>query len=694
MEANVHFRTCNLCEAMCGLKITLNNKEILKIEGDFEDQFSRGHICPKAAGLKYIYEDPNRLKRPLQKTANGWKEITWVAAFELASIKIKETQEKYGPNAIGVYQGNPSIHNLGTMMYAGEFFKSLKTKNMFTATSTDQLPHHFASWLMFGHPMLIPIPDIDNTDFMLIIGGNPLVSNGSMMSVPDVANRLKAIQSRGGKFVVVDPRKTETAEKADEHYFIKPNADAFLLLAIINVIVTSKKANLGKLKEEIEGFELVEQFSKEYTPESVSNFTGISAEKITQLALDFVNAKSAVCYGRVGVSTQAFGGVCQWLINVLNVITGNLDSQGGAMFALPAIDFVGPAKPRDRFKRWASRVSGLPEFLGELPVAAMAEEILTPGQDQIKLMITSCGNPILSTPNGGALDKAFESLDFMIAFDIYLNETTQHADLILPPATGLENSHYDLTFHNLTVRNNAKYSPRLFNKTEGAKYDWEIYQELKNVFYGEANEIQEPEQKLDLGLRYGPYKMSLEQLKNTPHGVDLGEMKPILMSRIKTENQKINLCPELLVADLERLNKMKADFESTKNTFWLIGRRGLRDNNSWMHNAEKLMKGKNRCTIMMHTDDAKKHGFNNQDIIKVSSRVGSIKLPIEVTNEMMQGVVSMPHGYGHARKGVKMDVATQYAGVSINDLTDEKQIDELTGNSAFSNVKVWVEAVA
>lgn len=699
IENQTHFRTCNLCEAMCGLEIKVENGIVTKIEGDKNDAFSRGHICPKAVALKDIYEDPNRLKFPVKRTENGWKQISWEAAFTEVVGKIKEIQSKNGNNSVAMYQGNPSIHNLGTTMNSPLFAKSLHTKNMFSATSADQLPHHFAAWQMFGHPLLMPIPDIDFTDYMLIIGGNPIASNGSIMSVPDVANRLKSIQKRGGKVVVIDPRFTETAAKADAHHFIRPGTDAFLLFAIIQTLFAENLVNLDRLSEFTDGVEHLKEISAEFTPEKVAKQTGISAENIRQLTHDFVAAKAAVCYGRVGVSVQTFGSIAQWLINAINVLTGNLDRTGGAMFTAPAVDFLVRAKTDNRFNRWQSRVRGLPEFMGELPVATLAEEILTEGENQIKCLITSCGNPILSTPNGGQLDKAFEKLEYMVAIDIYINESTQHADIILPPATGLEVPHYDMTFHVLAVRNTAKFSEALFPKAEGAKYDWEIYQELAYRMHNpnssnEGFEDEAPEVKLDLGLQFGPYQLSLQKLKENPHGIDLGALKSCLPKRLFTPEKRINLAPEILVKDIERLRKTlnMSDLQIDFN-YLLIGRRHLRDNNSWMHNSERLVKGRNRCTLMIHSEDAKSLGLEANTLVKVTSRVGNIQLPIEITDHMMRGVVSMPHGYGHARKGVQLDIATQHAGVSINDLTDEFVLDELTGNAAFNNVCVKVEKI-
>lgn len=680
---------------MCGLEISVENGIVTKIEGDKNDPFSRGHICPKAVALKDIYEDPNRLKFPVRRTADGWQQISWEEAFETVAEKIKEIQAKYGNNAVGMYQGNPSVHNLGTTMNSPALAKSLRTKNLFSATSADQLPHHFAAWQMFGHPMLMPVPDIDNTDYMLIIGGNPIASNGSIMSVPDVANRLRAIQRRGGKVVVIDPRFTETAAKADTHYFIRPGTDAFLLLGMIQVIFAENLVDLGKLAEFTDGIDTLRQISMPFTPEKTEKLTAITTTQIRQMVHDFTQAKAAVCYGRVGVSVQTFGSIAQWLINAINVLTGNLDRVGGAMFTSPAVDFLARAKSENKFNRWQSSVRKLPEFLGELPVATLAEEILTEGESKIRAMVISCGNPVLSTPNGRQLDQAFEQLEFMVAIDIYINETTRHAHIILPPATGLEVAHYDMTFHVLAVRNTAKYSAALFSKGEDARYDWEIYQELAHRLSNPLDapfNTEPPEVKLDMGLQFGPYKLSLQQLKDNPHGIDLGPLKPILPQRLLTPDKRINIAPELLVKDVNRLHQSLTDSELQNGfDYLLIGRRHLRDNNSWMHNSERLVKGRNRCTLMMHSSDAQKLNLDGQSIVRVSSRVGCVELPLEITDSMMPGVVSMPHGYGHARKGVQLDIAAKYAGVSINDLTDELVLDELTGNAAFNNVAVKVE---
>ena len=691
--SEVHYRSCNLCEAICGIEIKHEGGKVLSIAGDKNDPFSRGHICPKALALKDIYEDENRLKRPVKRIGDAWQEISWNEAFDEIAARIGEIQTKYGRNAVAVFQGNPSVHNFGTLLSSGELLKSLKTQNHYTATSVDQLPHHFAAWAMLGHPLLLPIPDIDRTQYFLILGANPLASNGSLMTSPDIINRLEEIKKRGGKVMLVDPRRTETARVASEHHFIKPSSDVFFLLAVINTLFAENLVKPERLGEFTDNLETLREISKDYAPESVADLTGIAADEIRRIAIEFASAERAVCYGRIGLSTQKFGGLCQWLINAINILTGNFDRAGGAMFTAPAFDVLAASKGANIYNRWQSRVRKLPEFMGELPVAALAEEILTGGEGQIKALITSCGNPVLSTPNGSGLAGALDQLEFMVSIDIYINETTRHADIILPPATGLEVSHYDVIFNILAVRNPAKYSAPLFPKSDGAKYDWEIFQTLAHALSGaeEPLKLVPPEVKLDFGLKLGAYKLSLEELQKNAHGIDLGELKSCLPARLFTENKRIDAAPEVLVRDLARLKAEES--KSDEFPFALIGRRHLRDCNSWLHNSEVLVKGKNRCTLLINLSDAEELNLQNNQIVKVSSSVGAIEIQLEITENIAPGVVSIPHGYGHARTGVRLDTAKNHAGVSINDLTDPALLDELTGNAAFSNVKVRVQTV-
>jgi len=699
-NTKTHFRTCNLCEAMCGLEIKYQDYTIISIKGDKKDPLSNGHICPKATALQDLFEDPDRLKTPIKRTEKGWISISWEEAFEEVTSNLRRIQKKNGVNSIGSYRGNPTVHNTGLTLFAGSFLQSIGSNQLYTATSVDQLPHHFASLMMFGHYLLFPIPDIDRTDFMLIIGGNPAVSNGSIMTAPDFSKRLKSIKKRNGKVIVIDPRFTETSKIANTHHYIKPGTDALLLLSLLNVIFKENLTSEGRIKDISNGWETITELVKEYAPESISEIIGINSEEIKNLAREFATSKTAVCYGRFGVSTQEFGGICQWLINVLNTVTGNLDSEGGAMFTKPAIDVVGLSRVKGKkgsFNKYQSRVHKYPEFSGEFPVATLADEILTEGEGQIKAMVMIAGNPVLSTPNGKQLEKAFESLEYMVAIDIYLNETTKFANIILPTTTGLETPLYDMVFHQFAIRNTAKYSEALFYKTEEQKHDWEILKELTSRLSGIENPAN-LEQTLDYMLQFSSYqepKLSVSELIKHPHGIDYGALKSQLPERLFTSDKKIELAHPLFLKDLKRLaHKMNQwkNVTTSEYNFSLIGRRHLRSNNSWMHNSQRLVKGRNRCTMLVNTIDAEKLQLKNLQIVSVTSSVGTIKIPIEITSEIMQGVLSIPHGWGHHRKGTKIKVAENHAGVSLNDLTDATKIDKLTGNADFSGTKVKIEA--
>lgn len=722
-DARTHYRTCNLCEAMCGIEIQVEGDRITSIRGDKEDPFSRGYICPKATALEDVHADPDRLRRPMRRTAAGWEEISWDEALAETAERLGAIQRAHGRNAVALYAGNPTVHNWGAMVFGVLFSRTLRTHSRFSATSVDQLPHHLAGYFMFGHMLLLPIPDIDRTDYLLMLGANPAASNGSLMTAPDVGRRLKAIRERGGTVVLVDPRRTETAALADRHLFIRPGADVLLLLGILHTLVAEGLTKPGRLEAIADGWEQVEGLAADFAPERVAAATGVAADEIRRIAREFAAAPSAVCYGRMGVSTQEFGAVSQWLTQVINVVTGNLDRAGGAMFTKPAIDLVGLADrtgQRGHYGRRRSRVRGLPEFGGEYPVATLAEEMLTPGDGQIRALVTVAGNPVLSTPNGRQLDRALEGLDFMVSVDCYLNETTRHANIILPPTSALEHDNYDLVFHLLAVRNTAKYSPALFDAPAGARHEWEILLDLTNRMgprdaasrlrgglLGAAVRLFGPELLLDLGLRFGPYGsgwnlfgdgLTLGKLKTAPHGVDLGPLEPCLPERLRTRTGRIQLAPELFAGDLARVRERffgaAADTEGDGERLLLIGRRHLRSNNSWLHNSRRLVRGKPRCTLMIHPEDAARRGLVDGEVARVRSRVGSVDVPVEVTDAVMAGVVSIPHGWGHDRPGTRMATAHAHAGASLNDLTDDLAVDRLSGNAAFSGVPVWVERPA
>jgi anaerobic selenocysteine-containing dehydrogenase len=710
------FVTCNLCEAMCGLAVTVEGEEIVSIRGDDEDAFSRGHICPKAVALKDVHTDPDRLRLPQKRSGSTWETISWNQAFDEVEKGLKAIQKKYGRHCVAIYQGNPTVHNIGCMTHGQLFVRALRTRQRYSATSLDQLPHMLAGLMMFGHQLLLPIPDVDRTDFFLVLGANPVASNGSIMTAPGIARRLKELRARGGKLVVVDPRRTETAEIADRHVFIRPGTDALLLASLIRQIA-KQGARLGRLAAFTDGLDAIVRAVDPFTPEAIAGPTGIDPEVVKELARDLLAARTAACYGRVGVSTQEFGGLCAWLLNVLNIVSGNIDRPGGMMFTRPAIDAVEIAArfgETGTFGRYKSRVRGLPEFGGELPAAVLAEEIDTPGEGQVKALVTSAGNPVLSSPNGNRLERALASLELMVSIDIYRNETTRHAHYILPPTFGLEHANYDLAFHLLAVRNTAKYSPAVFDRPKDARHDWEIYLELALRMRSSRaassllsplrkllSPALPPERILDFALRTGPFGggfspfnqgLTLERLKSEVHGIDLGPLEASLPERLYTESKRIVLAPQIFLDDIARLERKLSD-RSSNGELHLIGRRDLRTNNSWMHNSERLVKGADRCTVLMHPLDAEQHALTNGQQVELRSGVGSVVARLEISDEVMRGVVSLPHGWGHARSGVQLRIAEKHPGVSINDLTDEGRLDLLSGSVAFSGVPVTVHAV-
>ncbi len=685
----VHYRACNLCEAICGLAITVRDGRVVDLRGDPDDPLSRGAICPKGTALLDVHADPDRLKTPLRRDGDHWSPIGWDDAYDLVARRLRDIEARDGADAIATYLGNPVVHNSGTMLSFAAFLRAFRTRNRFSATSVDQLPHHVAAAEMFGHPFLIPIADLDRTDYFLVLGANPLVSNGSILTAPGMRTRINAIRARGGRVVVLDPRRTETAGAADEHHFIRPGSDALFLLALIEAIAGAGRASLGRLAAFTDGFDALREAARAYPAERIAARVGVAAPEIRRIARDFSAAPRAVAYGRVGLSTQRFGGLCQWLINALNAITENLDEPGGMMWPRPAFDLLLGARRGAAYGgRRRSRVRGLPEFNGELPVVALAEEILTTGPGQVRALVTVAGNPVLSTPNGTQLDRALGELEFMVSIDPYLNETTRHAHLILPPACGLEVEHYDVIFHHFAVRNTARFSEPVFPIAEEQRFDWQIFGALAERIGGEPASA--PRARLDAGLRGGPYGLSLDEVRAQPHGADFGPLARSLPERLLTADGRVRLAPQPLLDDLRRL---EAELAAPPPELVLIGRRELRSNNSWMHNAPRLMRGAERCTLMIAPADAERCGIAEGGRAEVRSRAGAVVVRAEITDALMPGVVSLPHGFGHGREGTRLGVAAEHPGASMNDVTDAETVDELTGNAVLSGIPVQVRSL-
>ena len=697
---------CNLCEAICGIELTIDDGVVTGIRGNDADPLSRGYICPKGVSMADVYTDPDRLRRPVRRVGRGadatWEEISWDAAFDLVAERLAATITEHGPNAVGMYVGNPNVHSLGFLTHGVPFMKTLRTRNKFSATSVDQLPHQFVAWQLYGHQLLLPIPDIDRTDFFLVLGANPMASNGSLMTAPDFPQRMRDLKARGGRLVVLDPRRTETAKVATEHHFVRPGSDAAVLLAMLYVLfeegLTTPPAYVDHVEE-------VRELVAPFTPETAELASGMDADAIRQLTRDFAAAGAAAAYGRMGVSTQGFGSVCQWAIQLLNLLTGNFDREGGVLLPEPAIDvvergLVGPG----HHDVWRSRVRGAPEFGGELPASVMREEIETPGEGQIRAMVTAAGNPVLSTPGGDGLARALDGLDFMVSVDIYLNETTRHADVILPPTSALERDQYDLIFHAFAIRNTARFTPAVFARPDDARHDWEIFGELaervtarlgaglKDRLGIKARFAASPATMIAALLKLGG-GTTMRALRKHPEGVDLGPLRPTMPARLQTKTKRIDLTPELVVADLGRVRSSIASVEPVAaDQLLLIGRRHKQDCNSWLHNTERLTRGKPRHHLLMHPKDLAERGIEDGAIVRVSSRVGSVDVEVSAVDDVMPGVVSLPHGYGHQVGGTRMRHAATVTGVSINDLTDPERLD-VSGNAALNGVPVTVQPV-
>jgi anaerobic selenocysteine-containing dehydrogenase len=747
VSTRTEYRTCPFCEATCGLEVTLDGDSVTRVTGDEDDVLSHGFICPKATGLKALPEDPDRIRTPLVRDAGGtlrpasWDEA--LAAIDAGLSPILGDDR----NAVAAYLGNPNAHNLDAMVYGRVLLKALGTKNIYSASTVDQMPKQVSAGLMFGTILSVPVPDVDRCEHLLILGANPLASNGSLLTAPDMRGRLRGIIERGGKVVVIDPRRSRTAEEASEHHFIRPGTDALLLFAIAHTLLTEDLAAPGDLVEFVDGLDELPALAEPFTPEAVAPVCGIEADEIRRMARELAAAERAAVYGRIGTCTQEFGTLASWLVDVLNVLTGNLDREGGAMFTRGAAGAgTGHDSPDGRGRgvkigRWTSRVRGLGEAYGELPASCLAEEIDTPGDGQIRALITLAGNPALSTPNSGRLQRALESLDFMVSLDIYVNETTRHADVVLPAPSPLQRSHYDLALYQLAVRNVANYSPALVELGDGEQAEWVTLLRLAGIAAGQGpdadvaaldgmvafglarretaspispvsgrdpaelvaavGERVGPERALDIMLRCGPYGdgfgadpdgLTLERLEASPHGIDLGPLEPRLPAVLRTLSGQVELVPEPIAGDIPRLREALSRGPANGEVV-LVGRRQLRSNNSWMHNLEPLVKGKDRCTMHVHPADAERFGLEEGSRARVTSAAGSVEVPVEITDAVMRGVVSIPHGWGHDLDGVEMSVASEHAGSNSNLLADETQVDPLSGNAVLNGIPVELAPV-
>jgi anaerobic selenocysteine-containing dehydrogenase len=736
LPATTALRICPFCEACCGLELDVKAQQVVRVRGDEQDVFSHGFLCPKAVGLKDLHADPDRLRTPLIKRNGQFVAASWDEAYAEIERRLPPVIAAGGPNAVATVLGNPVAHKMGLSLYFPRLARALGTRNMFSASSVDQVPKMLSVGLMFGSWLTVPVPDIERAQFLLILGANPMVSNGSMWTVPDFRGKAKALRARGGKIVVIDPRRTETAAVADAHHFIRPGADVYFLLGIAHALFDEGLVSLGRLAEHTAGLAELEAAVLPFPPEGMAARCGIAATTMRELARTLAGTRHAAVYGRIGTCTQQFGTLCSWLIDAINVITGHLDEEGGAMFPKPAAFAANTRGASGTGRgvtsaRYRSRVSQAPEVIGEIPLTCLAEEIDTPGPGQIRALIAIAGNPVLSAPNGARLAAALDQLDFMVSLDIYLNETSRHADVILPGLSPLEEAHYDVSFTQLSHRNHARYSAPVLARADGQPEEWEsmlriaaiakglgakadidalddaaLEEELSKAVGPAAPQLMAAlsplrgaERMLDLGLRSGPYGdqfgakpggLTLAKLKQAPSGIDLGALEPRIPEALRTASGKIELAPALLLEDLARVS---ADLLAPLPELVIIGRRQLRSNNSWMHNLPVLAKGTFRCTALVHPQDAIRLALTDGGSARVSNGARHIQVQVEVSDEMMPGVVSLPHGWGHDLPGTQMSVAAERPGVNLNALLDENLRDPLSGNAVLSGVPVTMAPI-
>jgi anaerobic selenocysteine-containing dehydrogenase len=737
-ESTVAYRICPLCEACCGLTVELRDGRVATIRGDREDVFSAGYLCPKGVALKELHEDPDRLRAPLVKRDGRFVAASWEEAFAEIEKRLPPILARSGRDAAALAIGNPTAHKMGLLLYVTRLARALGTRNVFSASTLDQMPKQLSSGLMFGHWLSIPVPDVERCDFLLMLGANPLASNGSLWTVPDFRGKARALQARGGRLVVVDPRRTETARLADRHLFIRPGSDVFFLLGLAHTLFDERLVRLGTLADHVNGVEAVREAVLPFAPERVAARCGIEAETIRELARTLAATERAAVYGRLGTCTQRFGSLSSWLVDVLNGLTGHLDAPGGAMFPKAAAFAANTLGPPGTGKgvatgRRRSRVSNAPEVYGELPMTCLAEEIETPGEGQVRALLTVASNPVLSAPNGPRLAAALETLEFMVSVDVYVNETTRHADVILPGLLPFEESHYDVAFPQLSYRNHARYSSPVLTPPPDRPAEWEILLRLAAVAEGRgagadlralddemvAEDLRRragaqtdfllqavaqwrgPERLLDLALRGGPYGdqfgrrpdgLTLAKVQAAPHGIDLGPLAPRVPEVLRTPSGKIELAPALFLEDLKHA---EADLAAPAPDLVVIGRRDLRSNNSWMHNLPVLAKGPQRCTALVHPADAARCGVTDAGAARLTGASGhAVTVEVKVSDEVMPGVISLPHGWGHDLPGIRLEIATRRPGANLNALLDENLRDPLSGNAVLSGVPVRLEPEA
>lgn len=723
----LHHRTCPLCEGMCGVTVKVEGGQVATVRPNRQDVWSQGHVCPKGTTLGALHDDPDRLRTAMVRDGSEWKSASWDTALERLEELAEGVRNRHGPHAFAAYGGNMAGKDATLSRYTGLMLATSGIQQVYSSGTVDQHPKNLSAMLMFGNEWKIPIPDLDNTDLFVIFGGNPAASKGSIFSHRDVMGAMRDLRARGGRVIVIDPVRTKTAQAADQWIGLKPGTDAALMLGVAHVLFARGAVRLRHLDGLIEGLDALRDVAGEFSPQVVAPFCGIEASIIEDLADELIRTDRSAIYGRIGTCTQSFGTLASWMIDVLAILTGNLDRRGGSMWSRPAaslVDMLATLPDGMPVVMGKSRVRGVPAVLGQFPASCMAEEIATPGPGQIKGLVTFAANPALSAPDSGKLAQALPLLECMVSLDNYINETTRHAHVILPSPSFLESAHFDMWSWIFCLTSGGHYSPPVFPPVDRPDH-WRIVARVGAIIGGQpgadidamddgyfralatgrgidpdlaitALPERGPARILDLAIRAGPFGdrfgavaggLSLDSFRNQPDGVIIGPATPQAQEGFATSSGKIEIAPALILSDIPRL---KLALGANDPALVLVSRRHLRSMNSWMHNVDTLVKGKDRCTVQMHSADAATRGLEGGDLVTLTSAAGSIVVPMEIDDDIRPGVVSMPHGWGHSDAQTHLSVAKVHPGANTNVLSPGTLVDVISGNAVLNGIPVEI----
>jgi anaerobic selenocysteine-containing dehydrogenase len=717
MDAEQRITFCRICEAACGLVATVEDGRVTALRPDPAHPLSWGFACPKGIAMTEVQNDPDRVLSPLRRVDGRLEPCSWDDAIADIGGRLRSLRDREGLSAAGWYMGNPSAFSSSHPLWVKGFLDAIGSRHYYTASSQDVSNRFAASALLYGSPVVVPIPDLERTSLLLMVGANPLVSHGSLLTAPRIRERLNAIVERGGRVVVADPRRSETA-RAFEHLPVRPDSDAWLLLSLLHVLFAEDRVDRDALRRQARDADWLEDLAARFPPPAAAERSGVAPGRIRELARALSEAEGAAVYGRTGSCLGRFGTLVAYLLDALNVATGNLDRPGGAVFGHAAIslDDVAHRAGLATYDSHRSRVGDLPEVLGSLPASLMAREITEPGEGQLRALFVSAGNPVLSVPDGRALEAALAELELLVSIDFYVNETAaRHADYVLPATTFLERGDMPLALMGFAVRPYVQWSDPVVEPAGEAREEWEIIDALSRELGvvpltpaalrrlpGPLARRVTPERLLDLLLRTGPDGdwfglrrggLSLGRLRREPSGVALRDEVPtgVLRDKVRHPGGRVRLRHAAIGEEVERL---AADGPGDGEfPLRLIGLRELRSHNSWMHNSPKLMAGDRSHSARVHPADAERVGVGEGEPLRIVSASGSVEVAARLTDEVMEGVVALPHGWGHAGGWRRANAA---GGVNSNELASAapEDLEPLAGMAHLNGIPVRLEAVA